>query len=105
MTPTLSIVWAVLIRARARQHDAHGSDENFQIEPERPARRIAQIEPDHVVEAQPASTRDLPEPGDAGLRLEHAPPMPHVIALELVGNRRARADERHLAFEAIEQMP
>src|SRR2546425_12175112 len=48
--------------------------------------------------------RSLPEARDAGLHFQQAPPVPDVVGLELIGDRGAWPDERHLAPQDIEEL-
>src|SRR5699024_8570718 len=46
---------------------------------------------------------DLPEPGEAGLD-EHATRGATVVRRDLAGERRARADEAHVAAQDVEEL-
>ena len=46
----------------------------------------------------------LPEAGDPGLGVEHAPAVPGLVLLDLVRQRRARPDQRHVASEHVPEL-
>src|SRR2546428_3054945 len=79
-----------LVRTVTGKHRLRSPEKDLDIQPQRPRARIFEIESHHVVEREPASPVDLPEAGDSGLHLHQAPPVPDVIDLELIGDRRAR---------------
>ena len=56
-----------------------------------------------MVEVRVAAAADLPQAGDAGLHRQPAA-VPQVVARDLVGERRPRADEAHLAAEHVPQL-
>src|SRR5215471_388010 len=91
-------VAVALIRAIAKEHGFRRKEKDLQVQPERPPSGVLQIETDHVVEARPATTVDLPKPRQARSDFNDPSPMPQSIVLELVGQRRARTDQRHLSF-------
>ena len=66
--------------------------------------RVAEVEPHHLVERRPAAPGHLPQPGDARLGVEHAPAVPRLVLLDLVGERRPRSDERHLAAQDVPEL-
>src|SRR3989454_1033672 len=80
------------------------SEKNLEIEPERPRPRVLEVETHHVVEWEAASPAHLPEAGDPGLHVQQAPAVPDVVGLELVRDRGARADHRHLPSQDIEKL-
>src|SRR5438270_903562 len=59
-------------------------EQDLEVGPERIRSRIAQVEPHHVVEGGAASALHLPQPGNAGLRLENPPAVPRLVLLELI---------------------
>src|SRR5438093_10531606 len=93
-----------LVRTLPGKHSLRRLQEDLQIQPERPPRRILEIETHHVVERHSTSAVHLPEAGDSWLHFEQASPVPEVVGLELVRNRRAWPDHRHLATEHIEEL-
>ena len=80
-------------------HCERRAQENLQVKPWRPRHGIAKVHPDHIVELDAASARNLPHPGDAGLGFEHAAPVPGLIRRQFVGNCGTRPHQRHLPFE------
>src|SRR6266850_3150032 len=93
-----------LVRTVPRTHRLRSPEKNLEIEPERPRRRILEIEPHHIVEWKPASPVHLPEPGDSWLHFQQAPPVPDVVGLELVGDRGPWADHRHVTPQYVEKL-
>src|SRR2546428_10316123 len=83
-----------LVRTVTGKYRLRSPEKDLDIQPERPRARISEIESHHVVEPEPASPVDLPEAGDSGLHLHQAPPVPDVVDLELIGDRRAPPDQR-----------
>ena len=65
---------------------------------------VPQIEAHHLVEGRPAAPGDLPETGDARLGVEHAAPVPGPVMLDLVRQRRARPNQRHLTAEHVPEL-
>src|SRR2546425_989791 len=97
--------WAnALVRTVTGKHRLRSPEKDLDIQPERPRSRIFEIEPDHVVEREPASPVDLPEASDSGLHLNQSPPVPDIVDLELVGDRGPRADQRHFPLQDIENL-
>ena len=93
-----------LMRSIGRD-DGYGSlQENFDIEPEGPGAGVLDVHPDHVVEFDPASAVDLPESGDSGFGGQEAAAVPDAVAFHFVGERRARADERHVTEQDVEEL-
>src|SRR2546428_6274471 len=90
-----------LVRALTGKHGSRSPQKDLDIEPGRPRPRIMQIEAHHVVKAEPASPVHLPEAGNSGLHFQYAPPMPDVVDLELIRDRRSGADQRHLSLPNI----
>src|SRR2546422_9435181 len=78
-----------LVRTVTEEHGSRGLQKDLHIQPERPRVRIFEIEPDHIVEPEPASPVDLPEAGQAGLHLQQPPAVPEVVGLDLIRNRRS----------------
>src|SRR3989442_7147402 len=88
--------WAdALVRTVTGKYRLRSPEKDLDIQPERPRARISEVESHHVVEPEPASPVDLPEAGDSGLHLHQAPPVPDVVDLELIGDRRERAGKRN----------
>ena len=66
--------------------------------------RVAKVEAHHLVERRAAAAGDLPETGDARLGFEHAAAVPGLVLLDLVRQRRPRADERHVAAQHVPEL-
>src|SRR2546425_6272813 len=93
-----------LVRALTGKHGAWSPQKDLDIEPRRPRSRILQIETHHVVKGEPASPAHLPEAGNSWLHFQYAPPMPDVVDLELIRDRRSGAHQRPLPPQYIEKM-
>src|SRR5487761_858614 len=92
----MSLTLQLELRAISTEHGKWRGQENLEVQPKRPFLRIAQVKPHHLVEACTVAPAHLPEAGHPGFQLQDSPPVPDVVHLELIWNRRARADERHL---------
>src|SRR3989442_2523068 len=92
------------VRAVAGNNRSRGQKKDLQIQPERPCRRISQIEADHLVERDTASSVHLPEPGDAGLHFQQAPAVPDIVGLELIRDSRTWPHQRHLAPQYVKEL-
>ena len=55
----------------------------------------------NVVRLRPLTCQSA---GDARLRLEHAPAVPRLVLLDLEGQRRPRAHERHVAAQHVPEL-
>ncbi len=74
-----------------------------QVEAERAAVDVLQVERDSLVEADPAPGVRLPEAGQA--RHDRQPAeVPRLVDLDLVRDRRTRADQAHLAADDVDQL-
>ncbi len=93
-----------LRRAAGEKNGRDGLEQDLEVEPQRPLVDVAQIEGDPVVEVvDPGAAGDLPEPGDAGFHGQ-PPALPALVALDLVGDRRPRPDQRHLSLEHVDEL-
>src|SRR6266403_6255854 len=95
---------ARLVRARTREDRTGRAKKNLHIQADRPRRRVLEIEADHLIEAQIAAPTHLPEAGEPGLHFEQAPAVPDVIGIELIWDRWARPDQRHVTPEHVEEL-
>src|SRR5271156_2901829 len=93
-----------LVGAIARKDRAGRLQQDLHIEHRRPYSGILQIQPDHLIKRRLASPVHLPQSGNARPRLEQAPPVPDIIGLQLVRNRRPRSNQGHLAFQDIPEL-
>ena len=78
-------------------------EQDLHVEPERAAAHVLEVERDHLLERQLRAAADLPQAGDARLDGEAREPVLGV-ALDLVLDRRARADQRHVAAQHVPQL-
>src|SRR5438094_10452093 len=72
-----------------------GLDENLEVEPQRPAPHVFQIQLAHLAIGQEIAARQLPQTGDARQHLQ-AVELPVDVLVELVPDGRARA-HRHIS--------
>ena len=77
--------------------------EQTQIEAERPAAHVGDVEVERLAEGRPRSRRHLPESGQAGGQEKPLEVM-GLVDLRLVGQAGPRADERHVSAEHVEQL-
>ena len=76
----------------------------LQVEPQRPVVDVLEIHPHPVVEvADPVAAAHLPQARDARPHAQ-LPLVPQLVALELVRERRARADQAHVSLEHAPQL-
>src|ERR1700684_1103969 len=80
------------------------SYQDLEIQPERPALRIPQVQPDHIIEAGAAPATHLPQSCNARLHFQHSASVPNVIHLKLIAHRRTRAYQRHFAAQNVQQL-
>src|SRR5437763_10841625 len=86
----------LLISVITAQHHGQSSQDNFQIEQERPVLYVEEIKFDHLIKRQTVATRDLPQSSQSRLHIEPLA-MPELIGFDLIRNRRARAHDAHVA--------
>ena len=94
-----------LLRAPAEEHDGHGAKENLEVEPQRPAIDVLQIELHPVLEiADCAATPDLPKAGQPRTHT-HAATLAHVAKIgRFVERQGTRPDQAHLAPDDIPKL-
>src|SRR5690242_8823099 len=90
--------WPLCSQAASAKQRGQGSRQDPKIAAEGPALEILHVEPDHLVERELVAAADLPQAGYSRSGVEAAQ-MPRLIELELVGQRRARSDDTHLAAD------
>src|SRR6187397_1922624 len=78
--------------------------QNFEINPERLLSNVLKVHSDHVVEGGATAAMNLPQTGNSRLGFENPATMPKLIALELVRDRRSRANEGHLSSQDIDEL-
>src|SRR5205823_4107352 len=88
---------------RSSEERARRARENLQVDPRRAVLDVPDIEFDALVPRQPSATVDLRPAGDSRLDVE-PPALPRRVALDLVRERGARADEAHIAPNDIPEL-
>src|SRR5688572_13286961 len=83
--------------ALAGDHGARRRQQNAKIRAEGARLRVADVHAHHLIEGRAASSLDLPQSGQTGLRAGDALPMPGAVLLEFVMQRRTGTDQRHVA--------
>src|SRR5262245_26219457 len=76
-----------------RNHRGGRREKDLDVEPERARPRISKIEAYHLVERRAAATGDLPQAGESGFRFQDSAPMPRLVVLEFVIQRRSRSNQ------------
>src|SRR5439155_9665327 len=79
-------------RSAAREHCGDRPDHDLEVEPDRPAIDVGEVELHPSIEVLLAPRLDLPQAGDPGLHRQPAA-VPQVVARDLAGERRPRANE------------
>src|ERR1700719_3076623 len=79
-------------------------NKNLDVQPNRPAAGIFKVQANHIIEARPATSLDLPQAGNTGLDFEHATTMPQVVGPELISDRRSRTNQRHLSAQYVQEL-
>src|SRR5450759_2760698 len=94
----------LLVRPGTPEHRGDCSEKNADVEPERPLLDVLPIEVDHILKVEHfAAATDLPQPCDAGLRIEPAEVV-ILVLLEVGLEEGPRPHERHLANEDVYQL-
>src|SRR5437870_4258073 len=93
----------LLVRAAASKEGERSLRQHVEVERERPVLDIEEVVADVVRERELVAAVDLPQPGDPGLDLEPALD-PLVVTLGLVGKRRTRANEAHVAAHHVPEL-
>src|SRR5215469_7249142 len=94
--------WSV--GARSSNHGERRTEEDLDIEPWTPGSCVLKIKPNHRVEVNCASARNLPQTGNARFHLEKPATMPCLVGGQLVRNRRAWAHQRHVPAKNIKKL-
>ena len=92
-----------LVDAFAAEHHPNGPGQDPQIERQRPVLDVPQVELDPLGPRQRRAAVDLRPPGDPRLDGEPAT-LALGVLLDLDRERRARADDRHLAADHVPQV-
>src|SRR5438270_903518 len=93
-----------LTGAVPRNHSFGGLKKDFQVKPGRAKASILQIETHHIVESNTATSINLPQSGDARLRLEQTTAMPCFIGFDFIRHGRSRTYQRHLAAQYVDEL-
>src|SRR5687768_2789354 len=91
------------VGALAREHRRYGPDEDPEIGGERLPTDVLEVKAHPLVESQAAAAGHLPQAGDARLDVETAA-LPGLVLLGLLGQRRTRTDQAHVALEHVEEL-
>ena len=91
------------VGAALHEHRGDRLQQDRQVERQRPALQVDEVEVHEVVEVELRAARDLPQAGDPG---EHqiALAVPVLEHLVVALGQRTRADERHLAAQHVHQL-
>src|SRR5438045_6346303 len=91
--------------ADAGEHNRHGAEEDFQIEPEGPVIDVLEIEPDPFAEiGDMIAAADLPEASEAGFDAETAAMGEIIKALDFIDRQRTRANQAHFPPQHIVEL-
>src|SRR2546423_6537585 len=100
--PCRRTVWWLL--SRSRQHDPERTKDEIEVEEEGPLIHVSEVELHPLVERDLVAVRaHLPETGEPRAHGEPAV-LPLLIAQDFAGERRARADDAHVAAEDVQQL-
>src|SRR5688572_15611647 len=91
------------VRSRRPHDSGKGPHEDDEVQGQGPVLHVPQVEPDRFLPRQVGPAGHLPEAGHARL---DGQPAPDVVGVRghLLRQRRAGADERHVALEHVEQL-
>src|ERR1035437_586962 len=67
--------------------------EDPEVEPWGPRCRVAQVQPNHLIEFDPAPAGDLPKSGDPGFRFQKPAPVPCLVYRHLIRKGRAGTNQ------------
>src|SRR5215831_9430503 len=93
-----------LLSACAKNNRGGGTQQNRDIHPGRPVACVLEIQADHIVELYRAAAVYLPQTGDSRLRFQQTAAMPDVIFFDFVLDWRTRSNQRHFAFQHVEEL-
>ena len=85
-----------LVGSVSQENRARSLQKDCDIKPNGPLSGILNVQTYHVIEGDAAAPLHLPQARDSRLNFKDATAMPCVVALILVGQGRARSDQRHL---------
>src|SRR5438105_5954687 len=90
------------VRALAGQHGGNGAHQNLQVEPQRAALDVLEVEAHPLLESNAGAAADLPQAGEPG-RGGEAAELPGLVLRHFAWNRRARPDQAHLAAQHVDE--
>src|SRR6266508_1184719 len=93
------------LRPRPSEHDGNRTEQDFEIQPERPVVNVLEVQAHPVFELDDLiATADLPQAGEAGLDAE-APAVGQIMeASDFVHGQGPWTDEAHLAAQDVEKL-
>src|SRR5436305_11306979 len=100
--PSSLIPHPCLICFAAQEHGQR-AQHDLEVEPERPVLYVEEVEADHLVERESVAARHLPESSHPRLHVEPLA-VPEFVCLDLIRDRRARADEAHVAAPGVGEL-
>src|SRR5581483_2205671 len=92
-----------LALVRPPEERARRAQQDLQVEERRAVLDVPEVELDPLRPREAGATVHLRPAGDAGLDVEPAP-LPLVVLLDLVPERRARSDQRHVAADDVPEL-
>src|ERR1035441_5530264 len=92
------------IRAVSPQDSFGCSQKDFDVEPRRPNPCVLEVQTDHVIKFDPASTFHLPQARDSRLGLKEAAPVPDIVGFNFVRNRWPWSDQGHITLQYVEEL-
>ena len=90
--------------AVAENHGGWRPDQDLHVGPGRPGSRVAQVEPNHLVEGHATASADLPESGDSRLGFQQPAAVPEIVRFDFIGDRRTRTDQGHFAPQHVNEL-
>src|SRR5882672_7004784 len=93
----------LLVGALARQDSRDRAHQDPEIRGQRLPANVLEVKAHPLVEADLAAARNLPQARDAGLHVETAT-LPGLVLVGLLGQRRAWADEAHVALDHVDEL-
>ena len=93
-----------LVCARPFNYRPGSTQQNLKVQPRSPRRGVPEIQSHHFIEADAASTHDLPQPRNSGLHPEQSTSVPCLVGGQLIWYRRTRSDKRHIAHEDVKEL-
>src|ERR1043166_792333 len=92
-----------LTRAFTGQNRGDGAEEDLEVERRRPVVDVLQVELHPAVEVDVVAAADLPEAREPRLHRQPSS-VPPVIRRDLLGDRRPRPDQAHVALQDVPEL-